>query len=98
MRLVVSPQAEQDIETIGDYIAQDNPVRALTFITQLRDQCERITGSPSGYQRRVELGEGIRSCPYGSYVIFFESTDMEVIIVRILHGARDISMAFDLGT
>ena len=32
----------------------------------------------------------MRSCAHGNYVIFFESTTEQVIIVRILHGARDI--------
>ena len=36
MRLVITPLAEQDIESIGDYIARDNPRRALSFIRELR--------------------------------------------------------------
>ena len=32
MQLLITPQAEQDLEVIGDYIAQDNPVRASSFI------------------------------------------------------------------
>lgn len=31
MKLGISPLAEQELETIGDYIAQDNPVRAFSF-------------------------------------------------------------------
>jgi toxin ParE1/3/4 len=38
-----------------------------------------------------ELSEDLRSCAHGNYVIFFESTPEQVTIVRILHGARDIS-------
>ncbi len=37
MQLLVTPQAEQDLEVIGDYIAQDNPVRASSFIVELRE-------------------------------------------------------------
>ncbi|EFN5809324.1 TPA: type II toxin-antitoxin system RelE/ParE family toxin, partial [Escherichia coli] len=29
MKLTVSPLAEHDLEAIGDWIAQDNPVRAI---------------------------------------------------------------------
>ena len=32
-----------------------------------------------------------RNTQHGNYVIFFESTSEQVTIVRILHGARDIS-------
>ncbi|MGP1276409.1 MAG: type II toxin-antitoxin system RelE/ParE family toxin, partial [Caulobacterales bacterium] len=31
-----SPAAERDLEEIADYIAQDNPRRALSFIAELR--------------------------------------------------------------
>ena len=41
MQLLITPQAEQDLEVIGDYIAQDNPVRASSFIVKLREQCCR---------------------------------------------------------
>lgn len=35
MKLGVSPLAEQDLEAIGDYIAQDNPVWAVSFMEEL---------------------------------------------------------------
>jgi plasmid stabilization system protein ParE len=31
MQLVVMPKVERDLELIGDYIAQDNPCRAIDF-------------------------------------------------------------------
>lgn len=94
MRLTFAPLAEQDFEAIADYIAVDNPGRALSFVRELRSQCRRITLNPPGYRLRSELGDGIRSCAYGHYVIFFEFDSNEVLILRILHGARDFSVAF----
>lgn len=35
MRLTRTPLAEQDLEAIGDYIAADNPTRAVSFIRVL---------------------------------------------------------------
>lgn len=90
---LVSPLAEQDIESIGDYIALDNPHRALTFIAELRSQCARIASSPKAFRPRPELGENIRSCAYGNYVIFFQDVQT-VCIVRVLHGAMDIEARF----
>ena len=98
MRLVITPLAEQDIESIGDYIARDNPRRALSFIRELRSQCQRISKTPQGYRLRDELGDGIRSCAYGNYVIFFEIETDVLRIVRILHGARDIPAVLGVDT
>ena len=94
MRLAFTPLAEQDLEAIADYIAADNPVRALSFVRELRAQCQRISLNPPGYRLRSELGDGIRSCAHGHYVIFFDSDPDAVVIVRILHGARDVPAAF----
>lgn len=97
MGLLFTPLAEQDLEAIGDYIAQDNPRRALTFVQELRRQCQRIELNPPGYRLRPELGDGIRSCAHGHYVIFFEASASGVTVVRILHGARDLPSQFDSG-
>lgn len=89
MRLVISPMAEQDIEEIGDYIALDNPARALSFIEELYQQCRRIGETPKLYRRRDELGKGVREGPYGRYLIVFSNKQDEVRIERVLHMARD---------
>jgi len=44
----------------------------------------------TGYRLRPELGDDIRSCAYGNYVIFFVALPEEVTTIRILRGARDI--------
>lgn len=66
MRLTITPLAEEDLEAIGDYIAVDNPAGALTFIRELREQCQRIAQNPPGYRLRQELGEDTRSCAHGN--------------------------------
>lgn len=91
MRLLITPLAAQDLEEIGDYIAQDNPRRAVSFINQIKAQCHKICLNPEGYRRRPELSEKLRSCAFGRHVIFFESNPKQVLIVRVLHGARDLS-------
>lgn len=57
-------------------------MRALTFVRELGAQCQRMTLSTPGYRQRPELGDGIRSCVHGHYVIFFK------------YGARDIPAVF----
>lgn len=47
MRLTLTPLAEQDLEAIGDYIAADSPTRAVSFICELRAQCQRIARLPT---------------------------------------------------
>lgn len=90
MRLELSPLAESDLEAIGDYIALDSPRNAVNFIQSLRDQCQKIVKAPMAYVARPELAQGLRSCAFGRYVIFFRVGDAAVRIERILHSAMDI--------
>jgi len=90
MPVIFTVQAEQDLEEIGDYIAIDNPSRAVSFVREIREHCAKISSSPLAYTLRPDLGERMRSCSHGRYVILFQSSDTEVLIVRVLHGARDL--------
>lgn len=94
MRLEFRPQAERDLESIGDCIAQDNPRRAITFLRELRAQCHKILLAPQGCRLRPELGEDIRFCAHGNCVIFFTESDRSVTVIRVLHRAMDIEAKF----
>lgn len=91
MRLEFQPLAERDLESIGDYIAQDNPHRAITFVQDVRAQCAKILLAPQAYRKRQELGKSIRSCAYGNYVVFFTEDGEVLRIIRVLHGAMEIT-------
>ena len=95
MLLSITPLAAQDLEEIGDFIAQDNPLRSVEFLTELQSHCETIRRNPEGYRLRQEFSKTMRSCSHGNYVIFYESDVKEVTIVRILHGGRDLQKIFD---
>jgi toxin ParE1/3/4 len=82
------PKAVHDLQGIGDFIAADNPARAVTFVDELRDVCARIAERPAAYRRRDDLAEGLRQAIYGRYLVFFTSDEDGVVIERVLHGAR----------
>ena len=94
MDIVFSPAAEQDLEQIGDYIAADNPIRAVTFIREIREHCRSIVDFPNAAPLWPELGSNIRMVAHGQYLIFYEATDTLLRIERVLHGARDIRRLF----
>lgn len=94
MRLRFTPEAERDLEEIADFIAQDNPRRALSFIGELRKHCGEIASAPLSCRARPELDAGLRSSAHGKHVIFVKLVAEEVLIVRILHGARDLPTLF----
>lgn len=94
--VLFTPRAEQDLEEIGDYIAADNPERARSFVQEIRERCAKIGAAPLAYAARPDLGDRIRACPHGRYIIFFQvrSSDEPVLIARVLHSARDLGPLF----
>lgn len=78
-------------EAIGDWIAQNNPVRAISCTEELYQQCLLIAESPVLYRERSELQAGIRCSTYGCDLLPFRVLDTEVRIERAMHGSRDIN-------
>ena len=90
-RLVVLPAARGDLLEIGDFIAQDNPQRAASYIDELEQRLNRIAERPGSYPLRDDLHVGLRSARHGPYLIFFVERGEEIQIVRVLHGARNLA-------
>ncbi|CAN7703961.1 type II toxin-antitoxin system RelE/ParE family toxin [Variovorax paradoxus] len=90
MKVRLSAEARQDLVAIADYIARDNPARALSFVQELTDKCASLATMPLSYPivPRYEA-RGLRRRVHGNYQIFYRVTDDLVLVVRVLHGARD---------
>lgn len=85
-----SNEAEGDLEQIGDFIARDNPLRAYSFIRELRISCDTLAQMTESFpvMPRYEQ-QGYRRRVHGNYLIFYRVDDDRVSIIRILHGAMD---------
>jgi toxin ParE1/3/4 len=94
MRAHFTPQAEIDLEEIGDYIALDNPKRAVSFIQEIRQHCEKIAEGPQRYVARPDLGDAIRICAHGNYLLVFEPFNQGALVLRVLNGARNLPGIF----
>ena len=90
MIVVVSAEAESDLEQIATYIVDRNPEAALHFVRKLREKCESLSDAPHGYKlvpRYEHLG--IRRRPVGNHLIFYRVGTNLIEVVHVLHGARD---------
>ena len=90
MDCIFSQLAEANLEEIADFIAKDNPQRALSFIREVRDCCQAIGDAPA----RVIVGEvdslPVRKVLFGNYRIYYCWLEAEetIYIVHIRHMAR----------
>ena len=90
MNVHLSAEAEADLESIGDYIARDNPMRALSFVQELRAKCLALADMPHGFPLvpRYER-HGIRRRVDGNYLIFYRIKNEMVVVLHVLHEAMD---------
>ena len=84
----LTPLAVDDIEAIGDFIAADDPARAVSFVDELLAVCARIAAQPRAYRRREDLAPDLRQAVHGNTLLLFTADDEMVIIERVVHGAR----------
>jgi plasmid stabilization system protein ParE len=90
-------QAKVDLIQIKRYIAKESGSNrvAVRYTEMLRQKCRRLAELPGTMGRaRPELMEGIRSLPYGNYIILFRYRDSLVEIISIIEGHRDIEEMF----
>jgi plasmid stabilization system protein ParE len=94
MRVELSPFVEGDLEAIADWIAQDNPRRAVTFVREIRVAFRRIGEGPLLYQLRPDIGEDARAAIVGRYLILFWTDGKVIRIERVVFGGRDLPPLF----
>lgn len=93
-RYRLSRQAQADIRGIKVFIARDNPVRALSYVQELRAKIEALAQAPLIYRERPELMAGVRAARHGNYLIFFRVNEDLVDVLRVRHGATDFDDLF----
>ena len=90
MIVVLTEEAEADLERIADHIAQENPRRAVSFVDELVACCQRLADAPQGYPLVPRYRRsGVRRRPYGRYLVFYRVGAERIDILQTLHGAQD---------
>lgn len=90
----LAPQANADLRAIADYIIDDNPARAISFVDELTAKFRVIAERPMSFRSRDDLRTGLRSALHGKYLILFRIEEETVHILRVLQGARNLTAIF----
>lgn len=91
VRVIYSPEAEDDLQGIVSYITRDNPQAARDWLARIRQACETFSTHPELGEVRKGFGvPNSRFFSLGNYMIFYRPTDEGIEIARVIHGARDM--------
>jgi toxin ParE1/3/4 len=87
------PIAQDDLISIFDFIAQDSPNRALSFVDKLDERVGLLEQHPSlgRVPRHPKLREyGYRVLIVEAYLVFYIVRRQEVEVHRVAHGSRNL--------
>ena len=88
------PQAADDVLEIWLFIAEDSVTAADRWIDQLDEAISLWATQPKMGRARDELTLGLRSMPFGRYVVFYEALPDGIDVVRVLHSSQDTEPQF----
>lgn len=97
LKVVLSSRAADDLKQIAGFIALDNPIRAVSFVAELREVALRLADVPLGFPLvpRYEA-DGIRRRSWKGYGILYSALPDRVFVHRILGPGQDHDRALRL--
>ncbi len=93
----LTPEAEIDLDDIWWYVASQsaNMDIADKFVDSITDRFPFLASFPYAGRIRIEFGKGRRSFPVGEYLIVYSVKGEEVVILRVVHGKRQLEDIFE---
>jgi plasmid stabilization system protein ParE len=98
MNYIVKARVRLDLKRHWRYIARDNVDAADRLLSAAEQTFDFIAAHPGlGSQRSFRKVSGVRSRAiegFGSYLVFYQPRGEQVVILRVLHGMRDLPRFF----
>lgn len=91
--------ADQDLQAISYYIALDNEKAAVHVYESILDTCSMIADMPDIGRRPMYVEDQsvlyVSVKKYKRYLVFYQKRNMDVLILRVIHSARDLPSLFN---
>ena len=102
IRAKLSPRAERDLDGVCDHIAADNPDAGRKFRQTILDTADFLALNSAAGQRILKAQPRhatirwfvVPKCQ--NYLIFYRPFENTIVVIRILHAARDWTRFFPL--
>lgn len=96
MKLRFSRLSRNDLFSIGEWIARDNPSRAAEYVIELENACKRLTDFPlTGAKIGRYNKQDVRRKVQGSHLVLYTMRQDTLFILRVVHGAQDYQQFLD---
>jgi toxin ParE1/3/4 len=85
-----SAAAEDDLLAIYHFIAMRDSKAAERVLDKMDEKARLLTIMPNLGQARDDIRKGLRHIVVGNYLILYKIEKDRILIVRIIHGRRNI--------
>ncbi len=89
--ITLTVAARQDLLAIWEYLAKDNEAAADRVLDSLDARMQRLADHPLLGPARPDIAPDLRYLVSDNYLILYRILPAAVEIVRVLHGARNLS-------
>ncbi len=91
MKVIIREAAEDDLDRVFAWIAQDNPSAAADKVARIRDHISFLETDSLANMGRPGLDAGTRELIEYPYIVVYEVHEErgEVEVLSIVHGAQD---------
>ena len=80
-----------DLQEIEDYIARDSALHAVAFVDRIVESTETLLKTPHIGRIVPEFNrQDLREVLFTGYRIVYLVQNDEILILRVVHGARDL--------
>ncbi len=95
-RILRTRVSRLDYDEIWNYIALRDIDAADRLIDHFDAALNVLASSPEAGRRVQEFAPHLRSFPVSNYLIFYRPIDDGIQLIRVVHGARDITPEYFL--
>jgi toxin ParE1/3/4 len=89
-RVDLTPAATEDLKEIWNHISQDSVFQADRLLGRFSLKFDYLAIHSGMGRPRPELAADCRSYPLGKYCFYYKAADDGILVLRVLHSARDI--------
>jgi plasmid stabilization system protein ParE len=90
-RYRLTPNAQEHVDAICTFIAEDSVDAALRVLESLEQAFEQLAKTPDiGHSREDLTNRPVKFWRVFSYLIVYDPISVPLTIIAVLHGARDV--------
>lgn len=93
-RIQRTPRADQDLEELWFFIAQEDAAAADRWLDTLEDKIALLADNPQMGPARPDIARELRYHPVGNHLLLYRVIQGGIEIVRVVHGARHLQDLF----